>query len=226
VFAKKSNGSIIATLVFTVFIWGGSNAGTKYLVGFWPPGLVGSTRLLCAGLILMGLLRWTRWLGTRTPLSAAMRRELWWRGTLSLAVYIAVFNWALHFTSASHVALYLGASPVWTLLWEERPSMTLRSLQRYGAAGLAAAGAIVSGTADACTLLEVSAELRGDGEKVWFSKTSPRSGWPDKASPIPDRGCFSPGKRVQDFFTALAAMRDFSLRMAAARSFCVKIPRK
>lgn len=143
VFAKKSNGAIIASLILTVFIWGGSNAGTKYLAGCWPPGLVGSTRLLCAGLILLGVLRWTRWLGTPTPLSAAISRELWWRGTLSLAVYIAVFNWALHYTTASHVALYLGTSPVWTLLWEERPSMTWRSFQRYGAAGLAASGVVV-----------------------------------------------------------------------------------
>ena len=142
-FAKKSNGAIIATLLLTVFIWGGSNAGTRYLVGFWPPGLVGSTRLLCAGLILLGILRWTRWLGKPTPLSPALRRELWWRGTLSLAIYIAVFNWAMHFTTASHVALYLGTSPVWALLWEERPSLTWRSFQRYGAAGLAASGVVV-----------------------------------------------------------------------------------
>ncbi len=142
-FAKKSNGAIIASLILTVIMWGGSNVGTKYLVSYWPPALVGSARLLCAGLILLGLLRWTPWLGTPTPLSPKIRRELWWRGTLSLAIYIAVFNWALHFTTAAHVAVYLGASPVWALLWEERPSLNLRSLQRYGAAGLALAGVVV-----------------------------------------------------------------------------------
>ena len=143
VFGKKSNGAIIATLLLTVFIWGGSNAGTKYLVGSWPPGMIGSTRLLFAGLILLGILKWTGWLGPLTPLPSAVWRQLWWRGSLSLAVYIAVFNWAMHFTTASHVALYLGTAPVWALLWEERPARTWRSAQRYGAAALAATGVVV-----------------------------------------------------------------------------------
>ncbi len=142
-FGKKSNGAIIATLLFTVFIWGASNAGTKHLVAYWPPALIGSTRLLCAGLILLAILKWTNWLGKLTALDAAMRRQLWWRGTLSLAIYIAVFNWALNFTTASHVALYLGTAPVWALLWEERPARSWRSLQRYGAAALAATGVVV-----------------------------------------------------------------------------------
>jgi drug/metabolite transporter (DMT)-like permease len=43
------------------------------------------------------------------------------RGGLNLVVYIVAFNWALRLTAASHVSLYIGASPVWTLLWEERP---------------------------------------------------------------------------------------------------------
>lgn len=141
-FAKKSNGAIVASLILTIIMWGGSNVATKYLVTYWPPMLVGSTRLLCAGLILLAVVRWTSWLGTPTALSPEINRELWWRGTLSLAIYIAVFNWALHYTSAAHVAVYLGASPVWALVWEERPGMTLRSLQRYGAAGLALAGVV------------------------------------------------------------------------------------
>ena len=142
-FGKKSNGAIIATLLLTVFIWGGSNAGTKYLVGFWAPGFVGCTRLLCAGLILLGILKWTNWLGTLTPLTVSTRKALWLHGSLSLAIYIAVFNWAMHFTAASHVALYLGTAPVWALLWEGRPARTWRSAQRYGAAVLAAAGVVV-----------------------------------------------------------------------------------
>ena len=142
-FGRKSNGAIIVTLLLTVLIWGGSNAGTKYLVGFWPPGMIGSTRLLCAGLILLAILKWTNWLGELTPLTPATRWELWTRGALSLAIYIAVFNWALHFTTASHVALYLGTAPVWALLWEERPARTWRSAQRYGAAALAATGVAV-----------------------------------------------------------------------------------
>ncbi|MDB6020784.1 MAG: hypothetical protein JWQ04_641 [Pedosphaera sp.] len=142
-FAKKSNGAIVATLVLAVFLWGGSNAGTKYVVKFWGPGWIGSTRLLCAGLILLAILKWTRWLGTLSPLTAAMRRDLWLHGALSLASYILVFNWALHYTAASHVALYLGMSPIWTLIWDERPELSWRSAQRYGAAGLALSGVVV-----------------------------------------------------------------------------------
>jgi drug/metabolite transporter (DMT)-like permease len=41
------------------------------------------------------------------------------------------------------VALYIGASPVWTLLWEERPRQTWASARRYGAALLALAGVLV-----------------------------------------------------------------------------------
>ena len=142
-FAKKSNGAIIATLLAVVFLWGGSNVGTKYLVGFWPPGWLGSTRLLCAGLILLSILKWTRWLGALTPLTRAVKRDLWLRGALSLAAYIVTFNWALHFTTASHVALYLGMSPIWALFWDHPPAMNWRSAQRYGAAGLAFTGVVV-----------------------------------------------------------------------------------
>jgi drug/metabolite transporter (DMT)-like permease len=62
---------------------------------------------------------------------------------LSLAVYIAAFNWALKLTALSHVALYLGAAPVWALLWEERPRKSWKSAQRYGAAALAFCGVLV-----------------------------------------------------------------------------------
>jgi len=62
---------------------------------------------------------------------------------LTLAVYIAAFNWALRCTTASHVALYLGASPVWALLWEEKPRRTWASARRYGAALLALTGVAV-----------------------------------------------------------------------------------
>ena len=62
---------------------------------------------------------------------------------MSLAAYIAVFCWALKLTAASHVALYLGASPVWALLWEERPQRNWSSVRRYSAALLAVAGVLV-----------------------------------------------------------------------------------
>jgi drug/metabolite transporter (DMT)-like permease len=141
--ANKSNAALAGMLILAVFLWGGSNVGTKYLVADWPPVWVGCTRLLCAGLVLLGILRWTRWLGGLTPISAQARRDLWWRGGLTLAVYIVVFNLALKYTSASHVALYLGTAPVWALVWEERPSLNRRSLQLYGAAALAVSGVII-----------------------------------------------------------------------------------
>jgi drug/metabolite transporter (DMT)-like permease len=142
---RDSNWFIAAALVFAVALWGGNNAGTRYLVSeaHWPPIWTGGTRFLCAGLVLFGILRGTNWFGETHPISAGVRRRLWWRGGLSLAVYIVCFNWALRYTLASHVALYLGAAPVWALLWEGRPADTRAALQRYAAAVLALGGVFV-----------------------------------------------------------------------------------
>lgn len=131
------------SLLIVVIFWGGNNAGSKWLVGNWPPVFVGSARFVVAGLMLLAVLRFTNWLGEFEPLTPALRRELWLRGGLSLAVYVITFNWALRLTSASHVALYLGASPVWALLAEERPRRTWASVRRYSAALLAVTGVLV-----------------------------------------------------------------------------------
>jgi drug/metabolite transporter (DMT)-like permease len=139
----KSNAAIAGSLLFVVFLWGGNNAGTKWLVATWPPVWTGGTRFLLAGLLLLAVLRFTPWLGQYRPLTSGLRRQLWLRGGLSLAVYIVIFNWALRLTAASHVALYIGASPVWNLLWEERPQRTWASARRYGAALLALGGVVV-----------------------------------------------------------------------------------
>jgi drug/metabolite transporter (DMT)-like permease len=143
VFAKKSNGAIALALLLTIVLWGASNAGTSFLVEKWPAGWVGATRFLTAGFISLAILRRTSWLGPMTPLTAADERGLWLRGGLTLAVYIMAFNLAMHYTAAAHVALYLGTAPVWTLLWEERPTWTARSARRYGAAALALSGVVV-----------------------------------------------------------------------------------
>ena len=140
---EKSNLAITGSLLLTVFLWGGNNAGTKWLVNDWPPIFAGATRSLAAGLLLLALLRFTNWLGVFHPITSAQYRQLWWRGGLSLAAYVAVFFWAVHLTNASHVALYLGASPIWALLWEERPRWTWNSAQRYGAALLAVSGVVL-----------------------------------------------------------------------------------
>jgi len=126
-----------------VFLWGGNNTGTKFLVAHWPPIWTGGSRFLCAGLVLFAVLRFTNWLGARTTLTRELRAQLWWRGGLSLAVYIVAFNCALRYTAASHVAVYLGAAPVWALLWEGRPQKNWNSARRYGAAALALSGVIV-----------------------------------------------------------------------------------
>jgi drug/metabolite transporter (DMT)-like permease len=46
-------------------------------------------------------------------------------------------------TELSHVALYLGAAPVWALLWEGPPKKNWPSVQRYAAAGLAFCGVLI-----------------------------------------------------------------------------------
>jgi drug/metabolite transporter (DMT)-like permease len=140
---KKNNSIIAASLLLVVFLWGGNNVGTKWLVATWPPIWTGSTRFLVAGFFLLAILRLTNWLGESKPLAWESYRQLWFRGGLSLAAYIVVFAWALHLTAASHVALYLGASPIWALLWEERPRWNWSSARRYGAALLAVTGVLV-----------------------------------------------------------------------------------
>jgi drug/metabolite transporter (DMT)-like permease len=139
----KSDAAIATSLLLAVFFWGATNAGTKFIVTVWPPVLTGSTRFICAGLLMLAIFRWTKWLGEMTALTPSIKRQLWLRGGLSLAVYIMCFNWALRLTSASHVALYLGASPVWALLWEGRPEKDWRTFQRYAAAVIALTGVAV-----------------------------------------------------------------------------------
>ncbi len=144
VFGASSKQGIAAGLVFAVFLWGANNSGVKILVQEWPPVFVGATRFLCAGLLLLALLRWTNWLGRTTPVGAELSRRLWRRGALSLAIYIVIFNWALKTTAVSHVALYLGTAPVWALLWEGVAGKSRRRLARgYAAAALALTGVLV-----------------------------------------------------------------------------------
>jgi drug/metabolite transporter (DMT)-like permease len=139
----KSNAALALGLVFAVFLWGANNTGTKFILGAWPPFWTGASRFLCAGLFLLIVLRTTKWLGTPHRLTPSLKLRLWWRGGLSLAAYIVVFNLALRRTTVSHVALYLGASPVWAVLWEGRPAHKWDALQRYGAAVLALVGIFV-----------------------------------------------------------------------------------
>lgn len=143
-FGASSRKSIAAGLVFAIFLWGANNSGVKILVQSWPPLFVGATRFLLAGILLMALLHWTDWLGRVEPLTPELNRLLWKGCGLSLAVYIAAFNWAVKTASVSHVALYLGAAPVWALLWEGTKGKSRRHLAiRYAAAVLALTGVVV-----------------------------------------------------------------------------------
>ena len=140
---KPNNTVIAAGLFMAVFIWGANNAAAKYIVKTWPANFTGSTRFLAAGLIFLAMLRWTKWFGGTHRVTPELSRRLWWRGGLSLAVYVVVFNWALKLASLSHVVLYLGAAPVWALLMEGWPEKNWKSAQRYGAAALAFCGVFI-----------------------------------------------------------------------------------
>ncbi|MSU41938.1 MAG: DMT family transporter [Pedosphaera sp.] len=143
VLAGPSNAALAAALLFAIFVWGGSNAAVGYLVRDWPPFWTGFSRMAGVGLVMVALLRWTRWFGVPHTPDAALSRALWWRGGLSLAVYVALFTCSLQFISVAHVAVYLGASPVWVLLMEGRAAHSGVMLWRYLAAALALGGVVV-----------------------------------------------------------------------------------
>lgn len=92
---------------------------------------------------MLAVLRYTKLLGEFQSLAPAQMRQLWFRGGLSLAVYAATFSCALRLTAASHVALYVGASPVWALFVEQRPAKNWSTVRRYGAALLATSGIFI-----------------------------------------------------------------------------------
>ncbi len=141
---KQSDSIIFGNLLLVVLLWGGNNCGTKWLlINGWTPIWTGGMRFLLAGLILLAVLRLTNWFGKSPALSRAQKNQLWLRGGLGLAIYVVSFCWALKLTVTAHVALYIGASPVWTLLMEGRPQRNWASVRRYGAALLALAGVLV-----------------------------------------------------------------------------------
>jgi drug/metabolite transporter (DMT)-like permease len=139
---KKNDLAIGGGLLLAVAFWGGNNAGTKWLLASWPPIATGSTRFLAAGIILLAGVRCFA-PAVSAKFSAGVWRSLWLRGGLSLAAYILFYALALRRIPVSHIALYLGASPVWALLGEGRPRWNRGSGQRYGAALLALAGVFI-----------------------------------------------------------------------------------
>jgi drug/metabolite transporter (DMT)-like permease len=140
---QKNDFTIGGGLLFAVVLWGANNAGTKWLVGSWPPIATGSTRFLAAGLILLAGVRFFAPAAAGVKFPAGIWRSLWLRGGLSLAAHVLFYALALRRIPVSHIALYLGASPVWALLWEGRPRWNFISGQRYGTALLALAGVYI-----------------------------------------------------------------------------------
>lgn len=140
---KPHNSTLAGSLLLAVILFGANNTGIKYLVQYWPPVTIGASRFLIAGLLLVGLLRWTSLFGPARPLAPELKRRLWRRTGAIMALYVIAFNGALKLTSISHVALYLGAAPVWALLWEGAPEKSWKSAQRYGAAALAFSGVLI-----------------------------------------------------------------------------------
>ncbi len=69
--------------MLATIVWGANNTTIGYLVGVqhgnWPVLWTTGTRLLFAGLLLLGLLRWTRIFGERQTVPADVHRRLWLR---------------------------------------------------------------------------------------------------------------------------------------------------
>lgn len=133
----------MASLVLAIVFWGASNAGTKYVLGAWPPIFAGATRFLAAGLVLQMALFWASWTRGLPDMPPGARRQLWLRTGLWLAIYIGVFQWAVYLIPVSHVALHLGAAPVWAVLIEHGLKRDRWIIWLYAGALLALGGVVV-----------------------------------------------------------------------------------
>ncbi|MDG1833342.1 MAG: DMT family transporter, partial [Verrucomicrobiota bacterium] len=140
---RRQNIIIAASLVLATVVWGANNTTIGYLVRDWPVLWTTGTRLFFAGLLLLGLLRWTKLFDEPKPVPPDVHRRLWLRGAPLFMGWAAGFSWAVTMTPVSHASLYLAASPVWGLLLEERPRLNRESLRKYFAALLALAGIVV-----------------------------------------------------------------------------------
>jgi drug/metabolite transporter (DMT)-like permease len=139
----RQNFLIAASLVLATIVWGANNTTIGYLVRDWPVLWTTGTRLLGAGILLLGLLRWTKIFGEPQAVPPDVHRRLWVRGAPLFVGWAAGFSWAVTMTPVSHASLYLAASPVWGLLLEERPRLNHESLRKYFAALLALAGIVI-----------------------------------------------------------------------------------
>jgi len=135
-----SNSRIFFSLLLAVVLWGTNNVGLKYLSNDWPAAGTASLRFLIAGAAMLLLLRYSRWLGSITPMTPQQSGELWWRGALLLAGFMVSCNVALRFLPASHFALHMAASPVWALLLEGGFTRSWKTVRQFAAVALAFSG--------------------------------------------------------------------------------------
>lgn len=140
---NPSNALIAGMLLLTVLFWGANNTGLKFLVREWPPFWVISSRIWLVGGILAMLLRYTKWLGTAGDARPGLGSVLWFRAGLSLAAYFGAITYSLKFISAPQMALHLATSPVWGLLFEQRPRASWTVIRKYAAAAMALGGVVV-----------------------------------------------------------------------------------
>lgn len=135
--------NIVTGLVVAVFLWGGNNVATKYLVDRWPPIWTSCTRFLISGILLLLLARYTGWFGTYRKISPELNKALWWKGSLSFTAYILSFIWALRYSTAANMGLLFATSPVWALLWEIKQVERLELIKRFAAAALTLGGVAI-----------------------------------------------------------------------------------
>lgn len=133
---RDNSANVVIGLIAAVFLWGGNNVATKYLVDTWPPIWTSCTRFLISGALLLLLAHKTRWFGSPQPLTHELNKALWLKGSLSFTVYILSFIWALKFSTAANMGLLFATSPVWALLWEIKLVERFELIKRFAAAAL------------------------------------------------------------------------------------------
>ncbi|HAR00150.1 MAG TPA: hypothetical protein DCR61_12435, partial [Verrucomicrobiales bacterium] len=52
---RDNSAAVVTGLIVAVFLWGGNNVATKYLVDTWPPIWTSCTRFLISGALLLFL---------------------------------------------------------------------------------------------------------------------------------------------------------------------------
>ncbi|MBG89618.1 MAG: hypothetical protein CMO80_22345 [Verrucomicrobiales bacterium] len=134
----RSNLAITLGISLAMLLWGVNNVAIRFMVQNWPPMFTAVTRMMCISAILLAVLRWTRWLGEPKKLSRELHWEIWRKAGTWQACFVVLFSYALVYTTAARVGLFLAASPVWAVLLELKSEG--RRSRKYFAACLAGIG--------------------------------------------------------------------------------------